>query len=86
LLGAASELLILLAVGLVFDRIQENRIVPGHLFATDVVEVHRIGLALKEKRGSNDQDAEQEQQEQGFHQSFSSSNGREAGSVSITQW
>jgi len=57
-------LLIFLAAGLVFDRLQEHRVVPGHLFATDVVQVDCIGLALEEQHNPDDQNASQEQQEQ----------------------
>jgi hypothetical protein len=57
--GAAAELLILLAARLVFDLIQEYRVVPGHLFATDVEEIDRIGLALEEKGDSDYHDGEQ---------------------------
>jgi hypothetical protein len=57
-------LLILVAAGLVFDRLQEHRVVPGHLFTTDVVQVHRIGMALEEERDSDCQDTKQKQQDQ----------------------
>jgi hypothetical protein len=84
LLGAASASLIPVAPGPVSDWLQEHRIVPGHLFATDVVEIHGIGVTLEEKGDADYHDGKQKQQEQRFHESFSSSKGWEACFVSIT--